>query len=121
MSAFGELGESAPLRVWQGIAARAVGGERATLAVFELDAGAVVPEHAHDNEQLGICVQGGLRFRIGDEERDVVAGSTWAIPPNVPHSVVVGPDGCVLVETFVPRRDEWTAVEREAPRRPRWP
>ena len=121
MSAFGDLDGLTPLRIVDGVAARAVEGERATLAVIELDPGSVVPEHAHDNEQLGVCLSGSLRFRIGDETSGLVAGSTWSIPPNVPHGVKVGPKGCVVAEVFVPARADWAALERDAPRAPRWP
>jgi quercetin dioxygenase-like cupin family protein len=62
-----------------------------------------------------------MRFRIGDESQVVLPGSTWAIPSHVPHEVEVGPDGCVVVEVFAPRRDDWTRVERDEPRAPRWP
>jgi quercetin dioxygenase-like cupin family protein len=121
MSVFGELPSIRPLPIWDGVAARAVPGERVTLSVIELAPGAVVPEHAHENEQVGIALAGSMRFRIGEEERDVRAGSTWSIPANVPHSVTVGPDGCVVVEVFAPRRDDWSAVEPEPPRPPLWP
>jgi hypothetical protein len=33
----------------------------------------------------------------------------------------VGPDGCVVAEVFVPARDDWKAIEPEAPRTPHWP
>jgi quercetin dioxygenase-like cupin family protein len=121
MSPFGDLDASTPLKVWEGVAARTVEGERATLAVIELDGGSVVPEHAHDNEQIGVCLAGSLRFRIGDETRELTSGSTWSIPPNVPHDVHVGPDGCVVAEVFVPGRADWASLERDEPRSPRWP
>ena len=121
MSAFGELSAAEPLRIWTGIACRGVAGERMTLGVIELDPGSVVPEHAHENEQLGVCVQGSMRFRIGTETRDVSPGSTWSIPANVPHEVQVGPEGCVVVEVFAPRREDWASVDRDPPRPTRWP
>ena len=121
MTAFGDLPALEPLRIRDGVAARVVEGERATLAVIELDPESVVPEHAHGNEQLGVCLQGSMRMRIGDEVREVGPGSTWSIPSNVPHDVEVGPDGCVVAEVFVSRRDDWAGHEREEPRPPRWP
>ena len=120
MSAFDELNEIVPQRIWNGVAARAVHGQRVTFSVIELDADTVIPEHAHENEQLGMVLAGSMRFRIGDEARDVAAGSTWSIPPNVPHDVQVGPDGCVVVEVFAPARDDWRGAEPLA-RAPRWP
>jgi quercetin dioxygenase-like cupin family protein len=121
MSAFDELPSLRPLPIWDGVAVRAVEGERVTLGVIELDPGAVIPEHAHENEQLGVVLAGSMRFRIGDEEREVAPGSTWSIPANVPHSVEVGPDGCVAAEVFAPARDDWDAIEPDGARSPRWP
>ena len=88
--------------------------------MVELDPDAVVPEHAHDNEQLGVLVAGSMRFRVGDETRDLGPGGTWRIPSHTPHEVSAGPDGAVAVESFVPARGDWDALgRRSAP--PRWP
>lgn len=121
MSAFDDLAGMEPLRIWDGVAARAVSSSRLTLGVIELGANARIPEHAHENEQVGLALSGSMRFRIGDETREVVAGSTWSIAANVPHEVEVGPEGCVVVEAFAPGRDDWAEKERDAPRPPRWP
>lgn len=121
MSAFENLGRIAPLPIWHGIAARMVSGERLTLAVVELDPGAVVAEHAHENEQLGLLLRGSMDFRIGDERRELGAGDTWTIPSNAPHEAVAGPDGAVVIDVFAPPRDDWAALEPLAERPPRWP
>ena len=121
MSAYEKLDRIAPLPIWHGIAARLVSGERLTLAVVELDPGAVVAEHAHENEQLGLVLHGSMDFRIGDERREVGPGETWTIPSNTPHEAVAGPDGAVVVDVFAPPRDDWAALEPLAERPPRWP
>jgi quercetin dioxygenase-like cupin family protein len=120
-SPFGDLAAIAPHRIWDGLAARVVEGERMSMIVAELDAGTVVPEHSHDHEQMGVLVSGSLTFRIGDEERELRAGGTWCIPSGVPHAVTTGSDGAVLVEVFAPTRADWAAVERLQPTTPRWP
>lgn len=121
MSPFDDLASISPHRIWDGLAARVVEGERMSMIVAELDAGTVVPEHSHDHEQMGVLVSGSLTFRIGDEERELEAGGTWCIPSNVPHSVTTGPNGAVLVEAFAPTRSDWARVERMQPSAPRWP
>jgi quercetin dioxygenase-like cupin family protein len=92
-----------------------------TLALVELDPGAVVPEHSHENEQVGFLVQGSMTFTIGGETGAVVPGSSWRILANVPHSVVAGPEGAVLVEVFSPRRDDWGAIPKGEAGAGRWP
>jgi quercetin dioxygenase-like cupin family protein len=123
VSVFADLAGLPPLPIWDGVVARAVESERLTLSVVELDPGAVIPEHTHENEQVGLLLEGSMRFRVGDETRDAVRGTTWSIPANVPHDVVVGPDGAVVVEVFAPRRDDWETIARDEPRPapPRWP
>ncbi|HZO96665.1 MAG TPA: cupin domain-containing protein [Gaiellaceae bacterium] len=121
MDVFAEVAALGPQRIWDGIVGRSVHGERVTLSLLELDAGAVVPEHAHENEQVGILLEGSVTFTIGGEERELRPGGTWRILGNVPHSVVVGPEGAVIVEVFSPPRADWHALESLAPGPGRWP
>jgi unsaturated pyranuronate lyase len=109
------------IQVWETVAARAVHGERQSLAVVELDPNAVVPEHQHENEQLGIVIAGSLTFRIGHETRVLGPGETWTIPSNVPHEVTAGPAGAVVIDVFAPVRADWDDLEHSEPREPRWP
>ena len=119
MSAFGDVGTSDPLRIWDGIAGWTVDAERLTLALIELEPDSVVPEHSHENEQVGILLHGSLTFRVGSESRRLGPGATWQIPSNTPHDVRTGPDGATLVEVFAPGRADWGALERVSDRRPR--
>jgi quercetin dioxygenase-like cupin family protein len=118
---FADLHGLSAQRIWAGVTGRVVEGERVTLAVIELDPDSVVPEHSHDNEQVGVLVSGLLEFRIGDETRTVEPGGTWCIHAQVPHEVRTGPEGAVAVEVFAPARSDWAALERLESRPPRWP
>jgi quercetin dioxygenase-like cupin family protein len=121
VSAFAAIDDLTPLRIWDGVTGWAVEGERTTFAVLELEAGRTVPEHRHDNEQLGVLIAGSMRFRIGDETREIGPGDTWNIPGGVPHQVDVGPDGAIVAECFTPARADWADVERLPGRpAPRW-
>ena len=119
--AFGDLAQIAPLPIWTGIVARSVSGDRITLAIVELDAGAIVAEHAHENEQLGIVLRGSMSFRVGDETRELGPGGTWTIPANTPHEATAGLEGAVVIDVFAPPRDDWRALEPLQARPPRWP
>ena len=121
MPAFDALPDIEPQQLFDGIAARSVRGGRITLAVVELDPGAVVAEHSHENEQLGIVLRGELTLRIGDEERALGPGETWCIPPNVTHSGHAGSDGAAVIDVFSPPRDDWEALDRLPAQPPRWP
>jgi quercetin dioxygenase-like cupin family protein len=73
---------------------------------FRIDDGAEVPVHAHPHEQVGHVVAGRLRFRIGDEERELSSGDGYAIPGGMPHGcVAIG--ATVAVDSFAPVREDY--------------
>ncbi|MDX6592476.1 MAG: hypothetical protein QOJ13_1672 [Gaiellales bacterium] len=121
MSAFGDLGSVAPQRIWERIAARSVHGERITMSVVELDPNAVVGSHHHENEQLGIVIQGSIDFRVGDEGRRLGPGGTWRIPAHTPHEATAGPEGAVVIDVFAPVREDFRGLEQLEQRSPHWP
>ena len=121
MELFGDVASTDPHEIWTGVLGRVVWGENVTLSVIELDADALIPEHRHVNEQVGVCVKGSLEFRIGDDRRRLQPGALWRIPPDVPHEVKVGPDGAVVVEAFAPARADWSVLEQRPGATPRWP
>jgi quercetin dioxygenase-like cupin family protein len=122
VSAFEDIGAVGPLRIWNDVVARDVHGRQTTLAVVELGPGALVPEHHHVSEQLGMVITGSVSFRVADEERELGPGATWRIPSDVPHEVKAGPEGAVVIDVFSPtRQEDWRGLEREEPRPPLWP
>jgi quercetin dioxygenase-like cupin family protein len=121
VSVFGSVSTLDLQRIWEGVHGRVVHGERLSFGVIELDPDSVVPEHSHEHEQLGMCLSGSLRFRVGDEVRELGPGETWSIPSDVPHEVHVGPDGAVVIDVFAPTRDDWREAPLGQPRTPRWP
>lgn len=119
--AFDDVSAIPPQQIWDGVLGRAVHGERVTLGLIELDADSLVPEHSHENEQVGILVRGSLTFRIGEETRELGPGQTWRILAGVPHEVRTGPEGAVVVEVWSPIRSDWQEIESQEPRPPSWP
>jgi quercetin dioxygenase-like cupin family protein len=119
--AFRPIAEIRPHTLRDGVTARALTGERMTLAIVDLDPGSSVPEHHHENEQVGFILRGSMVFTIGGEKRDLVAGDTYVIPSNVPHDAVAGSQGCTAVDAFAPSRADWEKLERRDPFPPDWP
>ncbi|HKB19199.1 MAG TPA: cupin domain-containing protein [Candidatus Dormibacteraeota bacterium] len=118
---FRQLAELRPYAIFQGVTARAVNGERMTLAVVDLAPGSTVAEHHHENEQLGFILRGSMTFTIGGEKRELGAGDTYTIPSHVPHDAVAGPEGCTAVDVFAPERADWEKLPRPDPFPPEWP
>jgi quercetin dioxygenase-like cupin family protein len=87
-------------------ARKAIHTERMTVARLALKAGAVVPEHHHENEQVTMLESGHLVFITGGDRLDVRAGQTLVIPPNVPHRVEALEDS-LAVDLFAPVREDW--------------
>ena len=118
---FGDTASVPAQQIWDGIVGRVIHGERATLGVIELEPDAVLPEHNHDNEQLGLVIDGSITFTIGSERQTLTAGMTYAIPSDTPHEAVIGPEGAVVIDVFAPVREDWKALPEAEERPPRWP
>lgn len=108
-----QVWEQIPLeRVTDTITRRLFTGDRMMIAHVHLDKGAVVPTHAHENEQLTYILEGALRFWIGEEgsgeveELVVSAGEILYIPSNVPHKAEALED-TFDVDVFSPPRQDW--------------
>ena len=70
-----DIGDVPALDVWgDTVQARVIVGRNATLAVVELGTGAIVPEHRHEHEQLGLCIEGSITFTIDGERRALGPG-----------------------------------------------
>jgi quercetin dioxygenase-like cupin family protein len=89
-----------------GIGRQMLHTETMTVARIHLAAGAVVPRHQHEHEQVANVISGRLRFVVGEEELVVEAGESVALPANVPHEVTVLEDALVI-DVFSPVRDDW--------------
>jgi quercetin dioxygenase-like cupin family protein len=59
--------------------------------------GTVYPEHLHQDKVSIFITEGSLELKIGDESYLLKAGDRFNIPPQVPHSGVVGQEGCQYV------------------------
>jgi quercetin dioxygenase-like cupin family protein len=118
---FESLNTIRPHQLGQGITARAIESERMTIAVIDLDPGAVLPEHHHENEQLGFVIAGTITMRIGTEKRELNVGDMYAIPSDVPHDALAGPGGCTVADVFAPPRADWREIKRLDPVPGRWP
>ena len=104
---FVALNELPKLELFPGIRSALVAGERLMLSALEMEDGGVVPEHSHPHEQAGVVLEGRLRLRIGDEERELMPGDAFVIPPNVVHSGVVTAGPARVLDIFSPVRDDY--------------
>jgi quercetin dioxygenase-like cupin family protein len=95
-----------------GIQVQPVIGESLMTCWIAMEPGAVVAEHSHVNEQLGVVVGGSVSITAAGETREMVVGDAYVVPSDLAHSGVAGEDGVLLVETFVPIREEYAKAWR---------
>lgn len=100
-----------------GIQVQPVIGESLMTCWIDMEPGAVVVEHSHPNEQLGVVVEGSITITAGGETRTLETGDAYAVTPDLRHHGVAGPDGVVLVETFVPVREDYQRMWLEVANR----
>jgi len=81
-------------------------GDRVMVVQFSIDAGADVPAHTHPHEQVGHVVSGRMRFRIGDEVRELGPGEGYSVPGGVTHGAT-GITDVVAIDSFHPVRDDY--------------
>ncbi len=82
-------------------------GEHAMLSLVEMQPHAVVEEHSHPHEQLGMMLEGEAEFIIGGESRIVRAGEMWRIPGGVKHKVIAGERPVKALDVFYPIREDY--------------
>ena len=88
---------------------RLITGERVMLAHVYLKKGCVVPKHSHENEQITYILEGALRFKLGEDQKEVItvsAGEVLHIPSNLPHEAEAVED-TLDVDVFSPPRADW--------------
>jgi quercetin dioxygenase-like cupin family protein len=93
--------------IFPGVRIRTCSAEEMMLSLVDLEAQAVVQEHSHPNEQVGILLQGRVRFTIGSEEKTLQPGDVWCIPGHVRHRVIVLEGPARALDVFYPVREDY--------------
>jgi quercetin dioxygenase-like cupin family protein len=104
--------EVPPFSPAPGIQVQPVIGESLMTCWIAMEPGAIVAEHSHPNEQLGVVVEGSVSITAAGETREMVVGDAYVVPMDLAHRGVAGAQGVVLVETFVPIREEYAKAWR---------
>jgi quercetin dioxygenase-like cupin family protein len=104
--------EVPPFSPAPGIQIQPVIGEALMTCWIAMEPGAIVAEHSHVNEQLGVVVEGSVSITAAGETREMVVGDAYLVPSDLPHHGVAGAEGVLLVETFVPIREEYAKAWR---------
>nr|WP_283401245.1 cupin domain-containing protein [Muriicola jejuensis] len=101
-----QLEDLQPKEIMPGFKGRLIHGENMTLAFWEVDKGAEVPQHSHVHEQLLHVLEGRFEFTLGDVTQIFEAGELVVIPSHTPH-YGKALTACRLMDVFSPVREEY--------------
>ncbi len=68
---------------------------------------AVIEEHSHPHEQVGLMLAGEAEITIGPQQSRVTAGQMWRIPGGVPHKMVALERPVRALDVFHPPREDY--------------
>ena len=80
--------------------------ENMTLAYWEVEAGAEVPEHSHHHEQLMQVLEGRFEFTLEGNSKEYATGDIVVIPSHHKHAGKAITD-CKLMDIFSPVREDY--------------
>ncbi len=92
--------------VIKGLKGRFVHLKGLTVAFWEIEKGAELPEHAHIHEQTTQVTKGNLEFTVDGKTQVLEPGTMAVIPPNVKHSGKAL-TYCELTDVFCPVREDY--------------
>jgi quercetin dioxygenase-like cupin family protein len=83
-----------------------VHSDNMTVAYWDVEKGAQMPEHSHPHEQVANVVDGKFELTLAGEPCVLDRGSAAIIPPNTPHSGKAITQ-CRLIDVFHPVREDY--------------
>jgi unsaturated pyranuronate lyase len=105
---FFDLSEQPSKTIFPGVTITTAWGDAIMMSFVQFEYGnAVVPEHRHPHEQMGMGLEGEFELVIDGEARVIRAGDSYWIPSNVPHRArsINGP--ARALDIFHPIREEY--------------
>jgi quercetin dioxygenase-like cupin family protein len=105
---FFDLTQQPSKTIFPGVTLTTAWGEEIMMSFVQFDrADALVPEHHHPHEQMGMGLEGTFELIIDGEARLISAGDSYWVPSNVPHSArsVGGP--ARALDIFHPIREDY--------------
>jgi unsaturated pyranuronate lyase len=99
--------ECARHNIFPGVNIRTCAAERMMLSFVDLAPNAVVAEHDHPHEQVGMVLRGRVTFFIGDEQKTLGPGDMFRIPGGTKHRVVALEEAVQVLDIFTPIREDY--------------
>jgi quercetin dioxygenase-like cupin family protein len=90
-----------------GVHIRTCAADKMMLSMVDIEPHAVVAQHSHPHEQVGMILEGRAWFFIGGEEKTVKAGDVYRIPGNTPHKLIALEQPVKVLDIFYPPREDY--------------
>jgi quercetin dioxygenase-like cupin family protein len=95
-----------PRTVIPGFHGRFVHSETMTFVLWQVDAGAILPEHSHHHEQVVHLYEGEFELTVEGRTIRATPGTVFAIPGNAMHSGRAV-TACRIMDVFCPVREDY--------------
>ena len=89
-----------------GFHAKFVHSDNMTLGFWNIDADAIMPEHAHPHEQIVNIIEGRFELTVAGETRELGPGSSVILSPEMKHSGRAL-TRCRIIDAFYPVREDY--------------
>ena len=104
---FVEAGTGSRHALFPGVEILTTAGSALMLSVVTFEPLAVVPEHDHPHEQMGVMISGHAEFTVGGVTKVLGPGDIWRIPGGVRHKVKALDGPAVALDVFHPIREDY--------------
>lgn len=101
-----ELRNIPPKEIVPGYQVKFVHSENMTIAYWDIEAGATLPEHAHRHEQVSNLTEGEFEMNVEGEKHVMKPGSVVVIPSNAQHAGKAITH-CRMIDVFYPVREDY--------------
>ncbi|HCE54772.1 MAG: cupin domain-containing protein [Lutibacter sp.] len=101
-----EIANIEPKEIIKGFKGRFFNTNSFTIAFWEIEEGAILPEHSHIHEQSTQVIEGKLELVVDGVSTVLVPGMITNIPSNVIHSgkaLTI----CKVTDVFSPTREDY--------------
>ncbi|MEO9660170.1 cupin domain-containing protein [Maribacter dokdonensis] len=100
------LADIKPVEIMPGFHGKLIHTDQISMAFWEVEKGAIVPEHAHMNEQIMHVIEGEFQFTLDGDTKIYHPGDIVIIASHKKHSgIALTP--CRLLDVFSPVREEY--------------